>query len=796
VGLSPASMPAPDTTAAAGRTASGAVDRAGSTGDDRFLVALGAALQAAFGASKGAPATGHRAPRVRADRLTGGRQPLRGVPSDAAPAEARSAKGYRESFRAAGPAEAPRQPRRAPTTVANSSGAVVKPQLPGASPAESPPGGRVTGPSSPHAPTAEAAPTSPPAPAMRPGGPVQPSAGPVQPIRATSSPPAPGPQAPVPAGRAFSTPQGRTEPAAGAQAEPQTPPPRPETPPAAAVNRPRAPVDATESAAPEQWDGAAAQVTASAAEPAIGEGRAERSAPRARATGTPSGPVQGPAPSARRRGPGPLDSPATASQSNEIQPDKADAVDRGPAQSRTTRAGARVPNPSEASGAQEPAAEGRAGAKQIPAPTDGAEVPNTTAVRPRARSGAEPAPAVPPAVETTSGDASRLVVAEPAAAGAAPGEMELPDGEEGRHPRRGAEPTLAEAIPRTAAAPADAPPPKRAEPDAARPEGGRFGVPRPAKQAAPSSAPAPKTTRAPSAHSIRVPSAAGRPVGTGGQQDSVPCTPGSERSVSGPAPRPDLQRPAGSGGEGPGHSGTGRRGGQDPQAAGPMPARDSASPAVATLQQGAGQAAEAAQSASTSTRRVRRAAGSRIEKAPVEPLRAAESLPGGVPGRQRLVERIAANGAEQNARASLGQAIDRARPELVRAAQYIRSGGSTEVRLQLEPPELGRMKVEIQMKEEITEVRIGVENAEVREAMRSELPGLERLFREAQVEVGRFVVGDYTPEHGGQGAAGTREHGWSAGEGPGTPAEAGASEGNRETGWVRISESGHMDCLV
>jgi hypothetical protein len=64
------------------------------------------------------------------------------------------------------------------------------------------------------------------------------------------------------------------------------------------------------------------------------------------------------------------------------------------------------------------------------------------------------------------------------------------------------------------------------------------------------------------------------------------------------------------------------------------------------------------------------------------------------------------------------------------------------------------------------------------------------------VEVGRFVVGDYTPEHGGQGAAGAREQGWLAGDGPGTPAEPGAPEADRETGWIRIGESGHMDCLV
>jgi len=166
-----------------------------------------------------------------------------------------------------------------------------------------------------------------------------------------------------------------------------------------------------------------------------------------------------------------------------------------------------------------------------------------------------------------------------------------------------------------------------------------------------------------------------------------------------------------------------------------------------------------------------------------------------VAGRQQLVDRIAGNVTGPEVRAGIQRAVTWVQAQVVRQGQYVTSNGRSEVRLQLEPPELGRMKLEIEMKGEVLEVRIKVENPQVRDAIRSELPNLDRAFRDAQVDVGRFDVSDYGAGRGGDGAANARGDDWPGGTRGSSP-EGGELEAGSDAGWIHITESGHINCLV
>ncbi len=145
-------------------------------------------------------------------------------------------------------------------------------------------------------------------------------------------------------------------------------------------------------------------------------------------------------------------------------------------------------------------------------------------------------------------------------------------------------------------------------------------------------------------------------------------------------------------------------------------------------------------------------------------------------------------------RAAVASAVQQTESHVVRNAQYIQSGGRSEVRLQLDPPELGRMKVEIELRDGDLEVRIRVENPEVREAIRGQLQSLERSLRDVHVEVSRFDVSDY---HAGQrNSSGGGWHSAPSSGGDLPPYDGQGLAEVEEGGWVRISETGRMDCLV
>jgi flagellar hook-length control protein FliK len=149
----------------------------------------------------------------------------------------------------------------------------------------------------------------------------------------------------------------------------------------------------------------------------------------------------------------------------------------------------------------------------------------------------------------------------------------------------------------------------------------------------------------------------------------------------------------------------------------------------------------------------------------------------------------------EQVRTEAGRALHWTRSRIVQATQYLQGNGRTELRLQLNPPELGRLRLEVEMREGTLEVRIRVEDAQVREVIRSEMQSLDRALKDMDVDVSRFDVSDYR-QGSDRGGWGSRE-GLPGGSGfGGEGLELGELEEIEEAGWVRITESGGMDCLV
>lgn len=89
---------------------------------------------------------------------------------------------------------------------------------------------------------------------------------------------------------------------------------------------------------------------------------------------------------------------------------------------------------------------------------------------------------------------------------------------------------------------------------------------------------------------------------------------------------------------------------------------------------------------------------------------------------------------------------------VVRQAQILMSeGDKAEIRLIIRPPELGRVRIQLQMEQGHIAGRILVDNANVRQVVEQNLAALQRAFAEAGLEMGQLDVrsGD-SQEHAGQ----------------------------------------------
>jgi len=162
---------------------------------------------------------------------------------------------------------------------------------------------------------------------------------------------------------------------------------------------------------------------------------------------------------------------------------------------------------------------------------------------------------------------------------------------------------------------------------------------------------------------------------------------------------------------------------------------------------------------------------------------------------ERMMMEAAQERVPAHVRTEAGRALHWTRSRIVQAAQYLQGNGRTELRLRLNPPELGRMKVEIEMREGMLEVRMRVEDPQVRDIIRNEVQNLDRALKDMDVDVSRFDVSDYRQGSERQGW-GSQDERTTGSEYGGEAVELGELEKVDEDGWVRITESGGMDCLV
>ncbi len=74
-----------------------------------------------------------------------------------------------------------------------------------------------------------------------------------------------------------------------------------------------------------------------------------------------------------------------------------------------------------------------------------------------------------------------------------------------------------------------------------------------------------------------------------------------------------------------------------------------------------------------------------------------------------------------------------------RAKLFLR-GGKSEVRLQLNPPELGNLKMKFTVVDDVLEAKISVEKSMVKDVIEKDIPRIRELLSNADIDVGKFDV--------------------------------------------------------
>ncbi len=102
------------------------------------------------------------------------------------------------------------------------------------------------------------------------------------------------------------------------------------------------------------------------------------------------------------------------------------------------------------------------------------------------------------------------------------------------------------------------------------------------------------------------------------------------------------------------------------------------------------------------------------------------------------------HGTETMSRAETGAALRQVEESILRSASYMQDGQKQEFSLELNPPELGRVRIRIAMREgEELRVRLGVEDSHVRDALRTELAELQRSLGASRPGKNSLELSDY-----------------------------------------------------
>jgi hypothetical protein len=115
--------------------------------------------------------------------------------------------------------------------------------------------------------------------------------------------------------------------------------------------------------------------------------------------------------------------------------------------------------------------------------------------------------------------------------------------------------------------------------------------------------------------------------------------------------------------------------------------------------------------------------------------------------------------------------------------------------IQLDPPRLGKMRLEISVEDEVVKVHIQAENSDVRDALQADLQQLERALREVCPGSQRASVSGFWAESE-SGGRGTDSHAGSDQSTGYLPSEPDGGAAPTEDGWIRTSDAGSIDCLV
>ncbi|MDR4498621.1 MAG: flagellar hook-length control protein FliK [Candidatus Scalindua sp.] len=78
--------------------------------------------------------------------------------------------------------------------------------------------------------------------------------------------------------------------------------------------------------------------------------------------------------------------------------------------------------------------------------------------------------------------------------------------------------------------------------------------------------------------------------------------------------------------------------------------------------------------------------------------------------------------------------------QIVQGARLFLQGGKSEVKLQLNPPELGGLNLEFTIVDEVLEAKISVEKSLVKDIIEKDIPRLRELLSSENIDVGRFDV--------------------------------------------------------
>ncbi len=101
-----------------------------------------------------------------------------------------------------------------------------------------------------------------------------------------------------------------------------------------------------------------------------------------------------------------------------------------------------------------------------------------------------------------------------------------------------------------------------------------------------------------------------------------------------------------------------------------------------------------------------------------------------------------------NSNKSLGQLSNDITDNIIQSAKSYTQGGNSEIKIQLNPPELGTLKLEFSFEEDMLETKITVERPAVKDVIEKDIPRLKELISNSDIDVSKLDVALQEKEDG------------------------------------------------